>query len=835
MLRSPFRRSAWLLALLATGGCLRAQEKLSVQGPNPATIRLGDSANVVLRIDGASADPREPKLPTVPGLHLELSPPSRSSTSFFDGRTLTEHLAVTYILSLRPDREGEFVVPPFPIWTGSAEQKTPELHLEARKDMRGEELGWIDVQVESKRVYVHEPLRMHIELGVQQGLRLVQGRHNQYLYYDVEVQAPWLADFPAGEPIQLPAPQGDVRNIVGNRTLLPAVFEGSFQRGGQTWQKFSFDRSYLPTQVGRIELPAPMLRYDVLLRDGPQDVFGRPRGQQTDNYFATGKPVVIDVLPIPETGRPNPYYGAVGRFRIDAALDKNRVKLGSSVKLTLSITGQGNFEFLRLPELDALPGLHKLGQAEAKRDAEKVVMTYDLAPTTTDVKEIPAIDWNWFDTTPGVEKFVSAATKPLPLVVLPLERGEAIAPLAEGAPRPVTPGTDDVYDLPDLGGPPRQATALPAWAGWLAVLGPWLLAIAASIALRAVRARAADRDGQRARGALRTCRRALAAGAEPLDALAGYLGDRLGVPAAAVISPDLPQRLVAAGLPPETAGELAAAVERGTAARYGGGRPLEATEVEALLAPLEAVRFGVRVVLPFVLWPLLAVGAFAPAVRAQAHDPAAAAVAAYRAGDFRTAEQGFAEAFAATGDRRAWRARGNCFYRLGDLPRALWAFEAARVGSPRDPELLADLRLVRRQLQVDGGDEGFVAELARLRDGLLPAERAWWCALGMVAAAGLLVFGWRRVGLRWIGVLVLAPAVALAVDLLWLQPNRLPLGIALRELPVLAEPRAGLAPIATVRPGVDLEILGGDQGAFVRVRVGERTGYAARDAVAVVP
>ena len=60
------------------------------------------------------------------------------------------------------------------------------------------------------------------------------------------------------------------------------------------------------------------------------------------------------------------------------------------------------------------------------------------------------------------------------------------------------------------------------------------------------------------------------------------------------------------------------------------------------------------------------------------------------------------------------------------------------------------------------------------------------------------------------------------------------MAIALQDLAVVSEPRTGLEPVASVRKGKDLELLGSDQGAFVRVRAGERIGYAPRDQVAVV-
>ena len=77
-------------------------------------------------------------------------------------------------------------------------------------------------------------------------------------------------------------------------------------------------------------------------------------------------------------------------------------------------------------------------------------------------------------------------------------------------------------------------------------------------------------------------------------------------------------------------------------------------------------------------------------------------------------------------------------------------------------------------------------------------------------------------------------AAWLAVELLWVEPTRSARAIALQKVAIVSEPRADLEPVATVRPGVEVEVLGGGDGSFVRVRAADRSGYAARDGFAIV-
>ncbi len=816
--------SALVLALGAS-----AQEKLEVSQPAPGTVRLGDTSTVTIRVEGRSAQPRPPQLPTVDGLRLRLLGPSRSSYTFYNGQQLIERVGVQYSLELQPTRAGEFEVPPFSIWTGTKEQQTPPLRLEARQDLVGAELGFLDVEVAPRRVYVHEPVRVRVDYGVQQGVKLADVVANRYRYQDIEVQAPWLDEFPGGERLEVPEPTGDARVAVCNRKLIRAAFEQDYGRDERAWQRYTFERAFLPTRLGRLTLAAPLLRFRALTGRAKTDRFGRRVGQGTENYYVYGEPIELEVLPIPEAGRPTPYFGAVGRFAIEASLDRQQVRVGESVKLTLEVTGQGNFEFLRLPELDELQGFHKLGANEAQRDADRVVITYDLTPLSVEVTGVPAIEWNYFDTTPGVERFVEVATAAQPLEVQALADGEALAALPDAAVAAVTPGVDDIYDLPSLDGAAVRAARPGPWAAALLVLAPWVLAVATLQLLRARRRAAADGVGQRARGAGRAFERALQEGQDALDALLAYLGDRLGVAPAAVVSPDLAERLAARGLDGALATEVALLVERGAAARYGGAGALAEADVRSLVARLEPVVIEASSAARALLVTLaLALGA--AGLRAQQ----APGVEAYRLGDYAAADEEFAAAYERTGDRRLLRARGNCQFRLGDLPRARLFYERARLGSPRDPELLANLRLLRRELELPQPAEGFGADLRRLLDRATAWERAWLAGAAMSLAAALFVFGWRRVGLRWVGALALAPGVALAIDVVCLEPSRARSAVALRGLEVTAEPRAGMAAVANVRAGALVTLRGGVDGSYVRVEAGGRVGYAERAAVGVV-
>ena len=601
------------------------------------------------------------------------------------------------------------------------------------------------------------------------------------------------------------------------------------------FHRFQFEKAFLPSRSGRLRLPAPLLRFANQTGESRRGFFGERVAGRTENLYAYGEPVEVEVLPIPVEARPPDYYGAVGRFDVTARLDRQRVRVGNSLKLILTIAGRGNTEFLRVPELDDLKGFHLLG-ATVQRDAEQVVVTYDLSPLSAELEWVPSVSWNYFDTSPGAEGFVVFETQELPVDVVPLAEAEALPLLPGEESGAVTPGVDDIFDMKasasgDVGARSR-APGLAMKALWVAL--PWLLSGLAMGWLGHRRRSLADVAGRRARGAERRFRQALAAGAELNDAFVDYLADRLDVASAAVIGPDLVDRLRTAGVDADLAAEVQASVEAGVAARYGGSGGLNESAVRQLVERLEARGKGGAPALLTLLAPLLL-------VQALAGQQAGAAEEAYRAGDYAAAAEGFAAAAAApAADRRLYYNLGNSLYRLGDLGEALVAYERARLALPRDEQLLSNIRLVRERLELGTGEgEPFIEAVAELRGRFTDRELLWLCVLcNSIAAVGLVLLRSRNAW-RVIGWIALAPAAVLALEVLWLGPSRPPAGIVVvPKVALVAEPRGGLEPVLELREGVAVEVLSAEviSGGYgwLQVRVSGRAGYVPVDSVGVV-
>ena len=819
---------ASLAVLLLAAGVASAQETLVVQGPSPALVTLGSSAYVTIEIVGASADPRPPKLPRVPGLRLALEGPSRqSSTTIIGGRRRSE-VKVTYRLVLVPARTGHFVVPEFTMWTGTREQSVRQLEFDVERDLRGAELGFLNLVAQPSRVYEGEPVTFVFDYGVDDRLEITAARaRGGQTFFNAVINAPWFSDPEGVVPVEGvdEIDGGDVCNLVLNQSLVRVALTRGFEREGKRYNRFTFTRTFAPTEPGKLSIDAPTLSFEVAVGRRRVGIFGE---RQTETHHVYGEPVEIEVLPIPSEARPADYSGAIGRFAIEASVDKRTVRVGDSAKLTLSIRGQGNTEFFEPPEFPSNDAFHVLGR-NVQRERGLVEVTYDLTPLRVDVDEVPAIGWSYFDTTPGVERFVQVATESIPLRVEPPAEGEGLATLPGEDDAAVVAGVDDIWDMKPIETnaaipPSRPSTASSAA---LAVFTPWALCALVALWFRRRARRRADVAGRRAAGAAKRFQKAFAA--DPLDALVAYLADRLGVADAAVIGPDLSDRLASAGVESELARAVQEAVDAGTAARYGGGEGLDAARARELVGRLESVSLAPPAAV--MLACVLGLATLAPA---QGDPVVSEAEAAYRRGDYAEAAAGFAEASAREGaDRRLLYNLGNALYREGEYAEALVAYERARLAMPRDPELLSNIALVERKLDLTSAEgEPFLQTLVELRERFTPFERLLAAVLANLAAALCLVFGRRIV--RWIGVGLLIPAVVFAAEVVWLAPSRPPRAIITApRVDLVAEPRAGLEPVLKLRRGVRVELVGESE-AWASVRVDGRRGYIPSGAIGVV-
>ncbi|MCL5035998.1 MAG: BatD family protein [Chloroflexi bacterium] len=162
-----------------------------------------------------------------------------------------------------------------------------------------------------------------------------------------------------------------------------------------------------------------------------------------EDFFSGGKsrelstqPITIEVMPLPE-GKPENFSGAVGKYMISAAVDKNSTEVNSPVTLTLSISGQGNLKTIGCPKLPGMPDFkmyEPVGSLNLSKEGGIIQGAQNFSIVLVPLKEgrleIPSIEFNYFD--PGTQQYNVERTNPIQLDVAPGKAGSTPPSAAPG-------------------------------------------------------------------------------------------------------------------------------------------------------------------------------------------------------------------------------------------------------------------------------------------------------------------------------------------------------------------------------------------------------------------
>ena len=134
--------------------------------------------------------------------------------------------------------------------------------------------------------------------------------------------------------------------------------------------------------------------------------------------------VPIEVLPLTEENKPATFAGDVGNYSLSATIDRENIKVNEAVKLTVSINGKGNVNFVQLPPLKFPDGIENYPPVagdsttitEYGLEGEKT-FTITLIPKKEGTYTLPEISFSYYD--PKKKEYVTVQTPEFKLNVAP--------------------------------------------------------------------------------------------------------------------------------------------------------------------------------------------------------------------------------------------------------------------------------------------------------------------------------------------------------------------------------------------------------------------------------
>ncbi len=292
---------------------------------------------------------------------------------------------------------------------------------------------------------------------------------------------------------------------------------------------------------------------------------------QTVRKSVASNSVKIKVLPLPSAGRPSDFSGAVGAFTIKASVDKTTVKANEAVTLKVVIAGSGNIKMLPAPNVQ-FPGdfetydpkVTEHIQRKSSRLSGDKTFEYVMIPRFPGKQSIRPIRFSFFDV--ASKRYRSVATPAMDIVVTKGARQFVATGLGTSKEDVKFIGQDIHFiqvRLPEF--KQMSAAFYKSWPFFL-LLGLPLLALAGASFYQRYQRRLSSnvayarrrKANQMAIKCLRKARGELKNGdpkqfyAEVSTALMGFIGDKLNVSAAGLITDEAEEMLKARGIDDKT-------------------------------------------------------------------------------------------------------------------------------------------------------------------------------------------------------------------------------------------------------------------------------------------
>lgn len=159
-----------------------------------------------------------------------------------------------------------------------------------------------------------------------------------------------------------------------------------------------------PLQEGNYELDAAEIEGTIHFTKQNQSNVSSPFEAFDHNVVVVTKPVQVKVVPIPETGQPLNFTGAVGQFTMTVNTGALKVKADDVIKIQVVISGGGNLPLLNAPIIK-WPDELEVSDPVVKEDINKYafplhgskIFEYSFVPKKTGEWIIPKILFSYYD------------------------------------------------------------------------------------------------------------------------------------------------------------------------------------------------------------------------------------------------------------------------------------------------------------------------------------------------------------------------------------------------------------------------------------------------------
>lgn len=147
-----------------------------------------------------------------------------------------------------------------------------------------------------------------------------------------------------------------------------------------------------------------------------------PEGIEIQKVTLQSKPLTVLIKPLPDAGKPQSFKGAVGKFSIEAKVEKNNFSTDDDGKMAIIVSGEGNLQMINSPEIAWPQGIEGF-DPKATDDLYKgtipvsgrKIFGFPFTVSKPGNYTLPAVEFSYFDLHDG--KYKEIRSNPISITV----------------------------------------------------------------------------------------------------------------------------------------------------------------------------------------------------------------------------------------------------------------------------------------------------------------------------------------------------------------------------------------------------------------------------------
>ena len=338
-----------------------------------------------------------------------VSGPNQSNSVQYSNGTMSQQLVISYGLVAK--REGKYTIGPASITSNGQKLETSPIVLEVVKGAVNQSGGQVNENAQNNSKIGGEDV--FIRTGVS--------KTSCYL----------------GEQILITQKVYSRFSLVGFKKINPPAYDGFYAQtlepiskgqvateniDGVVFYTYEIFRAMATANKSGKIILNPMTAEVVIRKQTnakPRNVFEQffgATGYEDLTVNAKSRPLRVDVMALPENGKPENFDGAVGNFTYKAQVTKSEVKANDAFNLKLTITGKGNLKLLSAPKLN-LPESFETYDPKISETTNSKTFDYLIIPRSEGEYTLNSLDFSYFNL--DTKKYNTIPAENIRIKVLP--------------------------------------------------------------------------------------------------------------------------------------------------------------------------------------------------------------------------------------------------------------------------------------------------------------------------------------------------------------------------------------------------------------------------------